>query len=126
MTTPTVPIPHAIEVDDAYKERDEVAMLEGHDADIPVEEKPTTVSNTSQEWQASPSPPESENARIKDEEQGRTSNEKRTETEIEHEEENDPNLVFWDGPDDPENPMNWKESVKWANVAAVSAITFIT
>ena len=22
-------------------------------------------------------------------------------------EENDPNIVFWDGPDDPENPMVW-------------------
>lgn len=126
MTTPTAPIPHTIDVDDAYQQRDELAMLEGHDADIPVEEKPTTSSNTSKERQASLSPPSSDDARIKDEEQGRTSNEKRTEAEISQEEEHDPSVVFWNGPDDPENPMNWKESVKWANVAAVSAITFIT
>lgn len=126
MTTPTAPVPHPIDVDDAYKERNELAMLEGHDADILVEEKPTTVSHVSKEPQAPPSPPGSDDARIKDEEQGRTSNEKRTEANIEQEEEHDPNLVFWNGPEDPENPMNWKESVKWANVAAVSAITFIT
>lgn len=26
----------------------------------------------------------------------------------------DPNLVDWEGPDDPENPKNWKLSRKWA------------
>ena len=126
MTTPTAPIPHPIDANDAHKERDELAMLEGHDADIPVEVKPPTTSHVSTESQAPPSPPASDDARIKDEEQGRTSNEKRTEADIEQEEEHDPNIVFWNGPEDPENPMNWKESIKWANVAAVSAITFIT
>ena len=28
----------------------------------------------------------------------------------------DPNLVKWDGPDDPMNPKNWKISKKWAAV----------
>ncbi|KAG6994163.1 hypothetical protein G7Y79_00046g082140 [Physcia stellaris] len=126
MTTPTAPIPHPIDADDAHKQRDELAMLEGHDADISVEVKPPTTSHVSTEPQAPPSPPASDDARIKDEEQGRTSNEKRTEADIDQEEEHDPNIVFWNGPEDPENPMNWKESIKWANVAAVSAITFIT
>ena len=26
----------------------------------------------------------------------------------------DPNLVSWDGPDDPENPKNWSTKRKWA------------
>lgn len=25
----------------------------------------------------------------------------------------DPNMVQWDGPDDPENPQNWSTSYKW-------------
>ena len=25
----------------------------------------------------------------------------------------DPNLVGWDGPDDPENPMNWNKNIRW-------------
>lgn len=38
----------------------------------------------------------------------------------------DSNVVYWDGPDDPANPVNWSAGLKWANVAVVSAITFIT
>ena len=38
----------------------------------------------------------------------------------------DPNIVDWDGPDDPKNPVNWSENLKWANVAVVASITFLT
>ena len=38
----------------------------------------------------------------------------------------DPNIVDWDGPDDPQNPINWSEKLKWANVAVIASITFIT
>jgi hypothetical protein len=40
--------------------------------------------------------------------------------------ENDPDIVWWDGPDDPQNPMNWRYTKKWGTVALVSAITFLT
>ena len=35
-------------------------------------------------------------------------------------------LVDWDGPDDPENPMNFSSAFKAINVGVVSALTFIT
>jgi multidrug resistance protein len=38
----------------------------------------------------------------------------------------DPNLVSWDGPDDPENPKNWTEKKKWAATLIVSSFTFIS
>lgn len=38
----------------------------------------------------------------------------------------DSNIVSWDGPDDPENPMNWTAKKKFINVATVSLITFLT
>lgn len=38
----------------------------------------------------------------------------------------DPNIVDWDGPDDPENPMNWPEKKKWLNIAVLSILTIIT
>ncbi len=38
----------------------------------------------------------------------------------------DPFLVDWDGPDDPENPKNWSEKLKWGNIAVVASITFPT
>lgn len=40
--------------------------------------------------------------------------------------EADPNIVDWDGPDDPQNPMNWPDSKKWLNVAVLSILTIIT
>lgn len=38
----------------------------------------------------------------------------------------DPNIVDWDGPDDPANPMNWSSSLKWGNVAVIAVVTFLT
>ncbi|KAG4030662.1 hypothetical protein MFRU_011g01200 [Monilinia fructicola] len=38
----------------------------------------------------------------------------------------DPNLVTWEGPDDPENPKNWKIGRKWAATLVVSSFTFIS
>lgn len=38
----------------------------------------------------------------------------------------DPNIVDWDGPDDPANPINFSGSLKSINVGIVSALTFIT
>jgi len=37
----------------------------------------------------------------------------------------DPNLVDWDGPDDPANPMNWTEHKKWKTVTVVSCISWV-
>jgi len=37
--------------------------------------------------------------------------------------ESDPNIVTWDGPNDPANPMNWTTRKK---VAAVGIVSFIT
>ena len=41
-------------------------------------------------------------------------------------EDSDPNIVDWDGPDDPENPMNWSQSKKNVNIFLVSVFTFLT
>jgi multidrug resistance protein len=38
----------------------------------------------------------------------------------------DPNIIGWDGPTDPENPMNWKTSKKILNVGLVSFMCFLT
>jgi hypothetical protein len=35
------------------------------------------------------------------------------------------NIVWWDGDDDPENPMNWGEKKKWSQVAIVAVLTFL-
>lgn len=38
----------------------------------------------------------------------------------------DPELVTWDGDDDPENPRNWSRAEKWKLVAIVSLYTFLS
>ena len=38
----------------------------------------------------------------------------------------DPNTVDWDGPDDPQNARNWSSKKKWANIAVIASITFLT
>ena len=38
----------------------------------------------------------------------------------------DPNAIGWDGPDDPQNPMNWPEKKKWTTIGALSLMTLLT
>lgn len=38
----------------------------------------------------------------------------------------DPNIVDWDGPDDPEKPTNWPAGRKYGIVILISFITFLT
>jgi hypothetical protein len=38
----------------------------------------------------------------------------------------DPNLVDWDGPDDPQNPMNWSLKRKLIITGCISIITLLT
>ncbi|KAF3072423.1 Efflux pump vrtL [Trichoderma lentiforme] len=38
----------------------------------------------------------------------------------------DPNLIKWNGPDDPENPKNWTHKRKWAAVFCVSCFTLLS
>ncbi|KAK1827332.1 major facilitator superfamily domain-containing protein [Podospora conica] len=41
-------------------------------------------------------------------------------------ENRDPNVVSWDGPNDPENPMNWTDRKKWTLIAVLSIMTLVT
>lgn len=38
----------------------------------------------------------------------------------------DPNIVDWDGPDDPANPMNWSSARKVGAIGIVSMITMLS
>ena len=120
--------------DDPEKQREELAMLEGHDADIPTEEEPVRVDEGPKAQERavarehSLSPANTDNEKIGDEEEGRRSpSDEHAEKVSEGPSDPlDPNVVDWDGPDDPYNPMNWGSGIKWGAVATISAITFIT
>ncbi|KAG8361992.1 putative transporter [Fusarium venenatum] len=49
-----------------------------------------------------------------------------TSVEFDDNVDNDPNIVNWDGPDDPENPQNWSMKKKTITVIIVSSVTFVT
>ena len=38
----------------------------------------------------------------------------------------DPNVVDWDGPNDPANPLNWSSSKKLAAISIVSLVTMLS
>lgn len=117
----------------------ELAVAEGHDADIP-----SNAGSLGHLPSNSPAPPQ-KHLRDKDDpekpaplfmdkdlekdlEKGERPESVSSEEEevVEEVSENDPNVVWWDGPDDPQNPMNWPFPKKWGTVILVSAITFLT
>lgn len=61
----------------------------------------------------------SDEASEKDLERGDVEGQKKSE-----EPAKDPNLIVWDGPNDPENPMNWPASKKWIVTVSLGLMTF--
>ena len=43
-----------------------------------------------------------------------------------HDTDDDANIVWWDSPDDPENPMNWPTWKKTLNIGFVSGMTLVS
>ena len=102
----------------------ELAAQEGHDADIPTNlgSVPRVSSNPSQ-FRSHKKDSETLDFE-KDMENGlspaSSSFDNETDAKV------DPDIVDFDGPDDPENPMNWGFSKKWGTILLISAITSLT
>lgn len=45
---------------------------------------------------------------------------------VEEEKFKDPNVVDFDGPDDPENPMNWSSAKKTTAIVIISLMTLLS
>ncbi|KAF3047380.1 hypothetical protein E8E12_000188 [Didymella heteroderae] len=108
-------------------EINDLAAQEGHDADIP-----TNLGSIHQVPSNSSTRPQSlsnekdvkATALEKDVEKGVSP--ALSSVDIEEDAEADPNIVDFDGPDDPQNPLNWGFTKKWGMVLLISAITFLT
>lgn len=110
-------------------EKEALAYEEGHDADIPSNEG---VEGSSQNGgleketgaEQDHNPVHSTSSRSSavvptdDAEKGQAV--------LVSDERQDPNIVDWDGPDDPENPQNWSPAKKWAHIAVLSVLTLLT
>ena len=110
-------------------EKEQLALQEGHDADIPsnegVETDAEAAANKKEfgsglDKDKEPSSLSSIDEPASDPEKGQPT------TTAEEQEPAEPNIVDWSGPDDPENPMNFTATVKWGNIAVLSAMTFLT
>jgi len=38
----------------------------------------------------------------------------------------DPNIVDWDGPNDPANPPNWSGKMRWSHIIVISLLALVT
>jgi hypothetical protein len=106
----------------------DLAAAEGHDADIPTNIgsiRSATTPTSTRPHTPRGNDKEMSAAMEKDIEKGAEAG---SVSSIQDPEEAviDPNIVDFDGPNDPENPMNWKASKKWGMVMLISAITFLT
>ena len=141
MSETTVAITSAF-THDKKSQQEVLAALEGHGADIPTVEQPIRTEKdaavgenpaTNDGASVDRSSPLSSNTtrteKVEDEEAktiGRSSENREGNVRYRDVEPADSNVVDWDGPDDPENPVNWKGSLKWTNIGTISTITFIT
>lgn len=108
-------------------ERTQLAAAEGHDADIPSnigyvldeEGKKRRRESISRQRRESEIARQSTRGSNAEDVEKRAAAEDGTEVE-------DENVVWWDRPDDPENPLNWPSSKKIMTCALVSLFTFVT
>ncbi|KAI7220293.1 MFS general substrate transporter [Hortaea werneckii] len=107
-------------------EKERLAYEQGHDTDaLPNQgvaedhEAAKSTDKTSPEAKRQDSSNASINEPLHDPEKGPT-------TAEQEQEDHDPNIVDWDGPDDPSNPVNWSPTRKWTNIAVLSALTLLT
>lgn len=110
----------------------EQAIAEGHDADIPSdigyipEERSETNRRHSTADQRQGSLTRKSELASHDIEKGIEINQKKTGVDTSGTLDDDANIVWWDGPDDPANPYNFPTWQKVVNCGLISALTFIT
>lgn len=105
-------------------EKETLAAYEGHDADIPSNEG--YILDAQGELKRRQSIALSHKASRKSIERNSSNNDVEKAGEAGSTEEDDSNMVWWDGPDDPLNPTNFKPWIKLLNICLVSALCFVT
>lgn len=128
---------HEIAHDDPDREKKiEAALAEGHDADIPSNigylldergelKRQRSIAEQANLALAKSRSNASHHTGTGDLEKGVTPDDDDTKGAV-VEGESDPNIVWWDGPDDPENPMNWPSWRKVLTCTIISFLTFVT
>lgn len=128
-TVATVSTSHADRIheneDDLQLERKLTqALEEGHDADIPSSAGYVLDDEGKLKRLQSIEARRRQSGATADRDVEKSGTDGQRATEIDDEE--DPNVVWWDGEDDPENPYNWSTTVKVLNTGCVSFQTFLS
>jgi hypothetical protein len=101
-------------------EKETLAAYEGHDADIPSNEGYILDERGElKRQQLNGSHNQQNDSDIKKDVE-------KVSEQVSTEESDDPNIVGWDGPEDPLNPLNFTSWLKVLNVVLVSGICFVT
>jgi hypothetical protein len=93
------------------------STMDKADDTIGTKSRPSTDSHASSDADASIGDVEKQSVHDSHEKSPTSTDEKTT---------RDPNIVDWDGPDDPENPKNWATRKKVMAVGMASMITFLS
>lgn len=105
-----------------------LALEEGHDADIPTNEgivNPTDGKIIDPAKEQDIDNPNRHSSTSSTSHGANETNDPEKAQPAATSQEHDPNLVDWDGPDDPMNPMNWSAKKKWSNIFILSTITLL-
>lgn len=103
------------EKSDVYSQRDPALLSTTEGTDETQQRPPASQPNGAQSHFSDFSRQPSDGDEEKQEQQGGNHGE----------EEKDPNLIEWDGPDDPENPQNWSVGYKWFVTIMLGMTTFV-
>lgn len=129
---------HELDHDDPDREKKiEAALAEGHDADTPSNigylldergelKRQRSIAEQANLALAKSRSHASHHTGTGDLEKGVTPDSEGKDAHAVVEGESDPNIVWWDGPDDPENPMNWPSWRKVLTCCIISFLTFVT
>ena len=105
---------------DLKNPHEEDAVRENHDADLrPDDQPPTTIVDKDHSRYSTYTESDPEKGNVEKVDNGAPVQDQQTEPP-------DPKVVDWEGPDDPEKPTNWANGRKYAIIAIISSITFLT
>lgn len=113
-------------------EKVELAVYESHDADIPSNAGAVDLGNensmvaASMEYEAGLVARNGKDLEVGVEPPPPSTSSSKTAPVEEEIEERDTNVVDWEGPEDPENPLNWPSWKRVMHIILVSATTFVT
>lgn len=121
MATPAAYSNSAAELTDMEDEKARSDYGKGRDADIPSERQTQTDLTKDADLEKGTDRRRADSN--KSDEQTLNEDEAPSNAQVE---EADPDIVNWDGPNDPENPQNWADREKWKIISVLALVTLVT